>query len=62
MELLKDYVELFFTGPHDLCLLKDTSQHLELEDSRSFYSQLYWKSKVNEDQVLVELKKIWTLA
>ena len=58
LALLEEYADLFSEGPHDFGLLKGTSHHLELEDSRPFRSQPYQKSKVEEAQVAIELRQL----
>lgn len=58
MDLIKEYADLFSSSPHDFRLLKRTSHHLKLEYNRPLRSQLFWKSKVGEAQVLIKLKKL----
>lgn len=58
LDLLEECASLFSTGPHDFGLLKGTSYQLKIDDTRSFFSQLYQKYRVEEAHVSIKLNKL----
>lgn len=59
LSILKEYADLFFTGPCCFSLLKRTLQQLDLEDVQLFWVQSYWELKLKEAQVAIKIKKLF---